>query len=550
MGSVFVMTSQHHDKDHHHNKDHEPWHNLPTGFADHLETQAQLTTPVREAGLDLAAGALQGRPSHIIDLGSGTGVDAIALAQRFPSAQIHAVDVSLELLDRLHTAAAAANLTDRIAGHPADLNSRWPADIEHRAELVWAALSLHHVNDPGAVLNNVFESLQPGGALVMIELSASNPQAADHHRAAIDWERLLARAGFKSVVCHEYAITPEPGTPGNESVLGRAVWVAMRPQDQEPKNTTDCDVVVIGAGPAGLAAAIALARSRRSVVVIDAGQPRNAPASAAHNVLGNEGIAPHQLLTKGRAEAEAYGVTIMAGEALGVSGTIDAFTVEVAGADRVVHARRIILATGLIDDLPAVQGVEAGWGQSVLHCPFCHGWEVRDQRIAILVRDEVAVHQALLFSALSDQVTVFLHDSPDPSQEVWDQLRALEVDVVWPQVDRLIMDGAQVRGVQIDTGQIFDADCVVVTPRFHARSELYESLGGSMETVAFGSQIPTDPRGMTPVAGVWAAGNANEAMAMVVGSAAAGVVTGSAVHGDLAFADLNQAVETRRTRSL
>ena len=308
----------------------------------------------------------------------------------------------------------------------------------------------------------------------------------------------------------------------------------------------EAEVAVVGGGSAGLAAAVALARSRRDVVVIDAGRPRNAPAEGAHNVLGQEGIAPLELLARGRAEAEAYGVRFVSGRATGARGTIDDFHVEVDDGAHLVHARRLILATGLVDGLPAVPGINEGWGRSVLHCPFCHGWEVRDQRIAILTSTEVAVHQAVLFRQLSDQVTLFLHEAPDPTEEQWEQLAALNVSVVRPRVERLVMEGTQVRAVEIEGGQTFDADAVVVAPEFRARTELYEALGGELTSTPFGSHLPADPRGMTAFPGVWAAGNASDLMASLLPAMAAGMTTGGAVHGDLAFADLGQAVEERR----
>ncbi len=309
------------------------------------------------------------------------------------------------------------------------------------------------------------------------------------------------------------------------------------------------EVVVVGGGVAGLAAAVALGRSRRSVVVVDAGQPRNAPAAGAHNVLGQEGVAPLQLLERGRAEAQAYGVRIVSGSATGASGGPDDFTIDVDGGSRRVTARRVILATGLVDDLPAVPGVREGWGHSVLHCPYCHGWEVRDQRIAVLGRTENALHQVLLFRQLSDDVTLFVHDAPTPTLEQAEQLAALGVGVVAERVERLVLDGRQVRAVETVDGASFDMDAVVVAPRFLARTELYEALGGERTTTPFGVQITTDPRGSTTVPGVWATGNASEPMAMVASATASGVLTGSAVHGDLALADLATAVRARRTAS-
>ncbi len=597
--TVAGMTSHHHPHD-------EPWHDLPEGFADYLELEAVLSAPVRTAALDRAAHALDRAPSQIVDLGSGTGADAIALARRFSHARVHALDVSAQLLERVTTAATAAGISDRIEGHRADLSGDWTAEIPSGVDLVWAALTLHHIEDLDAVLEKVYAALRPGGVFVLTEL-ASEPrfQPADlgtgsarlqgrvtqvlahNQHADHDWTALLEQAGFGIVDRHEHEVVARADSTEGAHYLGtalrtqreqftqgmtdadiaelnavidaieagvstitvhspRTVWIATRPLTDAPTNPAEiieADVAVLGGGPAGLAAAIALGRSRRKVVVIDAGQPRNAPAEGAHNVLGHEGISPHELLVRGRAEAESYGVRIVRGQATEISGANDDFTVEVSGDAARVHARRIILATGLVDDLPDVPGVQTGWGHSVLHCAFCHGWEIRDQRIAILTRDEVAVHHAMLFSHLSDQVTVFLHDAPDPTDDQWEQLRALNVTVVRPRVQRLILEGPQVRGIEIDGGTVLEADAVIVTPRYNARTELYESLGGVAETTPFGRQVPTDPRGMTEVPGIFATGNASQPMSMVVASAAAGVTTGTAVHGDLAFSGLQRAVD-------
>ena len=342
----------------------------------------------------------------------------------------------------------------------------------------------------------------------------------------------------------------------------------------DPSTTLTADVVVVGGGAAGLAAAIALGRSRRSVVLVDAGEPRNAPAEGAHNVLGQEGISPLELLARGRAEAEAYGVRLVSGRVTDASGVVDSFTLEIDGAPgggaglsadalevdasgsdrgqavasttRQVTARRVILATGLVDELPDVPGVAQAWGHTVLHCPYCHGWEVRDQRVAVLATTENALHQVMLFRQLSDDVTLFLHDAPEPTDEQWEQLAALGVRVVTPRVERLVVEGTQVRSVEVEGGRSFAVDAVVVAPRFVARTELYEALGGEKTTSPFGEQVVADPRGATAVPGVWVAGNSGDLMAMVVAAAASGVMAGAAVNGDLAATDLARAVAERR----
>jgi len=319
----------------------------------------------------------------------------------------------------------------------------------------------------------------------------------------------------------------------------------------DPAAPLTADVVVVGGGAAGLAAAIALGRSRRSVILVDVGEPRNAPAEGAHNVLGQEGVPPLELLARGRAEAESYGVRIVNGRVTGASGVVDSFTLEVDGTAQHVTAqrltaRRVILATGLVDELPDVPGVAQAWGHTVLHRPYCHGWEVRDQRIAVLATTENALHQVMLFRQLSDDVTLFLHDAPEPTDEQWEQLAALGVRVVTPRVERLVVEGTQVRSVEVEGGRSFAVDAVAVAPRFVARTELYEALGGEKTTSPFGEQVVADPRGATAVPGVWVAGNSGDLMAMVVAAAASGVMAGAAVHGDLAVADLARSVAGRR----
>ncbi|MGO1539530.1 MAG: FAD-dependent oxidoreductase [Leucobacter sp.] len=594
---------------HQHAPHHDHWHDLAGVDIERLEREAALAAPLRDTLIQEAAAALDAPPWSILEIGSGVGADAAALAARFPTARVHALDVSDTLLEQVRRTARASGVDGRVITHEADLNHDWSTEIPQTTDLVWASLSLHHLSKPADTLKRVFDSLRPGGVFVLSEVTdgvhltpddlgtghvgfaerIAPTLSAPAEYSSIDWATLLAGAGFTSVTRTEHPFLVQADTADGARYLElhlrtlrdhiaagaadeelaaydaaiealaaksskisfsstRAVWIAVRGDADgdiapPPGESLEADVAVLGGGSAGLAASIALARSRRNVAVIDAGEPRNAPADGAHNLLGQEGVSPLELLARGRAEAESYGVQILPGRVTGIAGTIDDFTVEVDAGAQQVRARRLILATGLVDDLPDIPGVAEGWGKSVLHCPFCHGWEVRDQRIAILTRGEVAVHHALLFGQLSDQVTVFLHDAPDPSEEQLEQLEALGVSLVRPKVERLVMEGTQVRGVELEDGQIREADAAVVLPRFNARTDLFESLGGAAEATPFGTQIPADARGMTIVPGVWAAGNSSNPMAMVVAAAASGVAVGAAVHGDLAMADLNQAVE-------
>ncbi|MGW0927459.1 NAD(P)/FAD-dependent oxidoreductase [Streptomyces sp. NPDC002644] len=296
------------------------------------------------------------------------------------------------------------------------------------------------------------------------------------------------------------------------------------------------DVLIVGGGPAGLSAAVALSRSLREVIVVDAGHPRNAPAAGAHNVLGQEGVAPLDLLAAGRREAEGYGARIVEDRAVTARRTDDGFLVTLAGGGA-VRARRLLLATGLVDELPDIPGVREHWGSSVLHCPYCHGWEVRGRRIAVLATGPHAPHQAQLFRQLSEDVTLLSNTMPEPEDDTFARLAARGIHVVDGTVERLVddEDGA-LRGVRMADGREIAADAVVVGPRFLARGDLYEQLGGTLTEHPLGTFVAADRQGRTEIDGVWAAGNAADLAAMVTVASAAGLMAGAALNADLVAA--------------
>ena len=304
------------------------------------------------------------------------------------------------------------------------------------------------------------------------------------------------------------------------------------------------DVVVVGGGPAGLSGALALARARRRVLVVDAGQPRNAPAGQVHNYLGREGTAPGELLARGRAEVEGYGAEVVTGTVLDAHPDGDGFRV---GTDRgPVHARRLLVTTGLVDELPELPGLAERWGGTVLHCPYCHGWEVRDQPVGILGTGPFAVHGALLWRQWTADVTLFVHSGPVPAGAEREQLAARGIEVVEGRVAGL-EGGADVR---LADGQLVPRAAVVVAPRFVARSGVLASLGlepveQEMTGTVVGRHVAADPTGATAVPGLWVAGNVADVFAQVIGSAAAGLLAGAAINGDLVAEDTRLAVAAR-----
>jgi len=318
------------------------------------------------------------------------------------------------------------------------------------------------------------------------------------------------------------------------------------------------DVVVVGGGSAGLSGALALGRARRRVLVVDAGDPRNAPAAGVHNYLTSEGMPPAALLATGRAEVEAYGVEVRSGRvtsatALDVGPGQLAFSVGLADGTSVT-ARRLLVTTGLTDVLPDLPGLAARWGRDVVHCPYCHGYEVRDEPIGVLATGPMAVHVALLFRQWSPDVVLFQHTAPALTEEQAEQLAARGIAVVDEPVAGLAVVDDRLAGVRLVSGTVVPRRVLAVSPGFAARSEVLAGLGVGTEEFRMGEHVlgtfvPADLMGATAVPGVWVAGNVTEPMAQVVAAAGAGLKAAAALNGDLVTEDTALAVARRRAEA-
>ncbi|MFI0740394.1 NAD(P)/FAD-dependent oxidoreductase [Streptomyces sp. NPDC021100] len=316
---------------------------------------------------------------------------------------------------------------------------------------------------------------------------------------------------------------------------------------ENAENPSDIDVVVVGGGAAGLSGAVTLARSRRSVVVVDSGEPRNGPASGVHGLLSRDGVAPGELLRAGREEVAAYGGRVIADRAVSAERAGDGFVVATADGRR-FRARRLLVATGLVDRLPDVDGLRERWGRDVLHCPYCHGWEVRDRPVGVLATGPAAVHQALLFRQLTDRVTLFRHTAGDLDEEEWERLAARGVSVVDGEVAGLEIEDDRLVGVRLASGPRVPLAALAVAPRLEARDEVLAGLGltAAEHPTAIGDQVRADAAGLTAVPGVWVAGNVADVTDGVVGAAAAGVRAAAAINADLVAADTDAALARRR----
>jgi thioredoxin reductase len=306
--------------------------------------------------------------------------------------------------------------------------------------------------------------------------------------------------------------------------------------NQPAAATTPVDVLVAGGGAAGLAAAVTLARSRRAVVVVDSGRPRNAPAEGVHALLGREGIGPAELLAAGRREVAGYGGEILDGEIAAVRRLEDGTFAATLVDGTALTARRLLIATGLVDELPQIPGLADRWGRDVIHCPYCHGWEVRDRSILVLGTGPNSVHQAMLFSQLGDDVRFLARATPEAAPlgaEDARKLASLGIGVVGGPAAGVEVQGGRVAGIRLQDGSLVPAEVLVVAPRMLARTGAFEALGVRTEENPMGRFIPTDPVGRTAVPGVWAAGNAADLSAQVGAAAAAGTMAAVQLNAEL-----------------
>ncbi|WP_433064762.1 NAD(P)/FAD-dependent oxidoreductase [Dactylosporangium sp. CS-033363] len=287
------------------------------------------------------------------------------------------------------------------------------------------------------------------------------------------------------------------------------------------------DVVIIGGGAAGLSAALVLSRARRRVAVVDAGRPRNAPAAHMHGFLGSDGLPPGELLAAGRKEVEGYGGVIIPGTVQAVSGAAPAFTVGLADGE--LRARRVLVTTGLTDVIPDLPGARERWGRDLLHCPYCHGYEVRDRPLGVLGGNPEAVAHALLIREWSADLVFFTHGTVlDEAQR--ERLRSRGVAVVDHAVTDLVVTGDELTGVRLDTGEVVPRAAVFVRPRFVANSGLLTGLGCATDGNGW---VTVDGTGQTSVPGVFAAGNAVNPRATVITAAGEGSAAAIAVNTSL-----------------
>ncbi|KXJ63539.1 thioredoxin reductase [Achromobacter xylosoxidans] len=295
------------------------------------------------------------------------------------------------------------------------------------------------------------------------------------------------------------------------------------------------DVIIIGGSFAGLSAAMQLARARRQVLLVDAARPRNRYAAHAHGFLGQDGVPPQEIVANARAQLARYPtVSFLDGEAIQALAQDGGFAAVMAGGEQ-VRGARLILATGMRDELPPLPGLQTRWGQTVLHCPYCHGFEVAGEPLGVLAAHPMSVHQAMLLPDWGP-TTYFTQGQFEPSPEDARHLAARGVHVERTPVVALLGEAPALTGVALDDGREVPLRALFVASRVHVASPLAGQLGCEFDEGPLGPVIRVDDMKQTTVPGVFAAGDASTPMSNATLASASGVMAGVWAHRSLVMA--------------
>lgn len=289
------------------------------------------------------------------------------------------------------------------------------------------------------------------------------------------------------------------------------------------------DVIIVGGSYAGLSAAMSLGRSLRRTLVIDGGDPCNKRAPASHNFLAHDGDRPLDVLRTARRQVERYGsVQLLAGQVTDANGRDGNFTVRTA-AGETYRAKRLLFATGLRDGLPDIPGLTDCWSISAIHCPYCHGYEVRHQPTGLLMNNEHVPFMVNLVGNLTDKLTVFTN-----GPATFD-VKTIKVTVYEEPIERLTHHDGYVEEVCLAGGERVRLEALYLHPQLSQKCPLPEHLGCELDDNGF---LKVDAHGLTTVPGVYAAGDCTTMMRSVAYATGSGNVTGAMLNNGLVLAGL------------
>ncbi|BCP52597.1 hypothetical protein K32_12140 [Kaistia sp. 32K] len=297
------------------------------------------------------------------------------------------------------------------------------------------------------------------------------------------------------------------------------------------------DAIIIGGSYAGLSAAMQLARAGRAICVVDSNTPRNRFAAASHGFFGQDGAAPRAMIAQAREKLLAYpNVHFVGGSAQYANPEPDGFSVDL-GMGETLRGSKLVLAFGVIDDLPEIPGLAQKWGKSVLHCPYCHGYEFKGQRLGVLNAMEKSVHQALMIPDWGP-TTFFLNGGAMPDEETLEKLARREVSMEPAKIAALEGTETELTGVRFEDGRVVALDALFTASRTRMASPIAEQLGCAFDDGMLGPVLRTDAMKMTTVPGVYAAGDIARGMHNATFASADGVMAGTGLHQALIFEPL------------
>jgi thioredoxin reductase len=300
-----------------------------------------------------------------------------------------------------------------------------------------------------------------------------------------------------------------------------------------PSETTH-DALVIGGSYAGLSGAMQIARSGRPVCILDSGQPRNRFAARSHGFFGQDGQTPQQMISQARADLARYpNVMFINTRAVRATSAAGGFRVTTE-AGETLHSRKLLLAYGVVDMLPDISGLQERWGVTALHCPYCHGYEVRGGRLGVLSVGPFSTHQALLISDWGP-VTYFLNGQPQPDERTLAKLAERGVKIETQLVTALEGESPALSGVRLSDNRLIPLDALFLGSRLRFASDIAEQLGCATEDGMQGPLLSTDASKLTTVPGVYAAGDLTPGSANAMMAAASGVIAGASLHQSLIF---------------
>jgi thioredoxin reductase len=295
--------------------------------------------------------------------------------------------------------------------------------------------------------------------------------------------------------------------------------------------TARYDVAIVGGGPAGLSAALWLARYLHKVVVVDSGDPRNWETRGINGYLGHQSIRSPELRARGREEGARYGVEYVGGvvdEAVNETGELFAIKLR---EGQMIEAERILLAIGIKDVWPAIPGLDRCYGETVHVCPDCDGYETRDKKTVVVGKGRKAVGMALALTTWTREIVICTNgEPPDMTQALLDQLKALNIPVLDQPVSCVVSKSGEISGVELEGGMSLDCERLYFAIGQYPADDLGAQLGCKRDPLG---RLVIDEHNHTSVRNVFAAGDITPGPQIAIGAAASGAVAAAAIHASL-----------------